>query len=290
MDEHDWLAERFEANRTHLRAVAYRMLGSLSEADDAVQEAWLRLSRSDTSGVENLRRLADDGRRAGVPRHAALAQVAARGAAGPARARADREPRGRSRPRARGAAGRLGRPRAARGARDAGSRRAARVRAARHVRPALRRDRSDRGALAGRGAAAREPRAPPGAGSGPGSRRRPRPPARGRRRLPRRRRASGDFDALLAVLDPDVVLRADRAAVPRGRVAGGPRRAGRGRAGSHVRAAWRLRTAGARERGRGARRGSARAARRGGRLHDRGAGRSSRSTCSPTPSACASST
>jgi RNA polymerase sigma factor (sigma-70 family) len=54
MDEHDWLAERFEAYRTHLRAVAYRMLGSLSEADDAVQEAWLRLNRSDTSGVENL--------------------------------------------------------------------------------------------------------------------------------------------------------------------------------------------------------------------------------------------
>ncbi len=54
MDEHDWLAERFEEHRAHLRAVAYRMLGSLSEADDAVQEAWLRLSRSDTSGVENL--------------------------------------------------------------------------------------------------------------------------------------------------------------------------------------------------------------------------------------------
>src|SRR5215204_1382469 len=55
MDEHDdWLAEQFEANRTHLRAVAYRMLGSMSEADDAVQEAWLRLSRSDTSGVQNL--------------------------------------------------------------------------------------------------------------------------------------------------------------------------------------------------------------------------------------------
>ncbi len=54
MHEHEWLAERFEENRTHLRAVAYRMLGSLSEADDAVQEAWLRLSRSDTSGVENL--------------------------------------------------------------------------------------------------------------------------------------------------------------------------------------------------------------------------------------------
>jgi len=54
MDEHEYLAERFEANRSHLRAVAYRMLGSLSEADDAVQEAWLRLSRADTSDVENL--------------------------------------------------------------------------------------------------------------------------------------------------------------------------------------------------------------------------------------------
>jgi len=54
MRDHDRLAERFEAHRSHLRAVAYRMLGSLSEADDAVQEAWLRLSRSDTSSVENL--------------------------------------------------------------------------------------------------------------------------------------------------------------------------------------------------------------------------------------------
>jgi RNA polymerase sigma factor (sigma-70 family) len=52
--ESDWLAERFEANRIRLRAVAYRMLGSLNEADDAVQEAWLRLSRSNTSEVENL--------------------------------------------------------------------------------------------------------------------------------------------------------------------------------------------------------------------------------------------
>jgi RNA polymerase sigma factor (sigma-70 family) len=54
MDEPDWLAAQFEAHRSHLRAVAYRMLGSLSEADDAVQDAWLRLSRADTSGVENL--------------------------------------------------------------------------------------------------------------------------------------------------------------------------------------------------------------------------------------------
>ena len=50
----EWLAERFEADRTRLRAVAYRLLGSASEADDAVQEVWLRLSRSDTSEVENL--------------------------------------------------------------------------------------------------------------------------------------------------------------------------------------------------------------------------------------------
>ena len=54
MDERDRLAERFEAQRPRLRAVAYRMLGSLSEADDAVQEAWLRLSRSDAAAIENL--------------------------------------------------------------------------------------------------------------------------------------------------------------------------------------------------------------------------------------------
>src|SRR5882762_1202964 len=54
MDEDDWLAARFEENRTHLRAVAYRMLGSLSEADDAVQETWLRLSRTDPCGIASL--------------------------------------------------------------------------------------------------------------------------------------------------------------------------------------------------------------------------------------------
>jgi RNA polymerase sigma factor (sigma-70 family) len=54
MTESDWLAEGFEKNRARLRAVAYRMLGSLAEADDAVQETWLRLSRSDASGVDNL--------------------------------------------------------------------------------------------------------------------------------------------------------------------------------------------------------------------------------------------
>jgi RNA polymerase sigma-70 factor (ECF subfamily) len=54
MNEQEWLAERFEANRGHMRAVAYRMLGSVGEADDAVQEAWLRLSRSDAGELENL--------------------------------------------------------------------------------------------------------------------------------------------------------------------------------------------------------------------------------------------
>src|ERR687888_2801094 len=53
MDEREWLAERFEEHRTRLKAVAYRMLGSLSEADDAVQEAWVRLSRTDED-IDNL--------------------------------------------------------------------------------------------------------------------------------------------------------------------------------------------------------------------------------------------
>src|SRR5687768_16229422 len=55
MTDQDWLAERFETDRAHLRGVAFRMLESLTEADDAVQEAWIRLSRTDTSDVENLR-------------------------------------------------------------------------------------------------------------------------------------------------------------------------------------------------------------------------------------------
>src|ERR671922_1538093 len=54
MDERDWLAERFEAHRPRLRGVAYRILGSTSEADDAVQEAWIRLNRSDSDAIDNL--------------------------------------------------------------------------------------------------------------------------------------------------------------------------------------------------------------------------------------------
>jgi RNA polymerase sigma factor (sigma-70 family) len=55
MDENQWLADRFEEHRSHLQAVAYRMLGSLAEADDAVQDTWLRVTRSGTDGVDNLR-------------------------------------------------------------------------------------------------------------------------------------------------------------------------------------------------------------------------------------------
>jgi DNA-directed RNA polymerase specialized sigma24 family protein len=54
MDEHAWLAERFEEHRTRLRAVAYRMLGSLAEADEAVQDAWLRVSRLGAGEIDNL--------------------------------------------------------------------------------------------------------------------------------------------------------------------------------------------------------------------------------------------
>src|SRR5262245_43761319 len=54
MDDDAWLADRFEEHRTHLRAVAYRMLGSLTEADDAVQDAWVRVSRAGADGVENV--------------------------------------------------------------------------------------------------------------------------------------------------------------------------------------------------------------------------------------------
>src|SRR4051812_2670095 len=54
MGENEWMSARFEESREHLRAVAYRMLGSRSDADDAVQESWLRFSRADVAGVQNL--------------------------------------------------------------------------------------------------------------------------------------------------------------------------------------------------------------------------------------------
>jgi hypothetical protein len=73
MNKHKWLVEQFEANRTHLQAVAYRMLGELGEADDAVQESWLRLSRSETSGVPRV------AQRDGLSRELALSLTLTRG-------------------------------------------------------------------------------------------------------------------------------------------------------------------------------------------------------------------
>jgi DNA-directed RNA polymerase specialized sigma24 family protein len=67
MDERDWLADRFQAHRPRLRAVAYRMLGSLSEADDAVQEAWLHVSPRRHGQRHQFRRMADDAGGARVP-------------------------------------------------------------------------------------------------------------------------------------------------------------------------------------------------------------------------------
>jgi DNA-directed RNA polymerase specialized sigma24 family protein len=78
--EHDQLADRFENHRAHLQAVAYRMLGSPAEADDAVKEAWLRLSRADTSDVANLGGWLTTVV-ANMPGHAALTHRAARAAA-----------------------------------------------------------------------------------------------------------------------------------------------------------------------------------------------------------------
>ena len=100
MGEQEWLAERFEAERPHLRAVAYRMLGSLGEAEDAVQEAWLRLSRSDAEEIENLGGVAHDRRRPDQPEHAPRPPVAAGGADDAARPRPRRRSGERRRPRA----------------------------------------------------------------------------------------------------------------------------------------------------------------------------------------------
>ncbi len=169
-------------------AVAYRMLGSLSEADDAVQEAWLRLSRSDASGDREPGRVADDGRRPRVPGHAALAQVAPRGAA-----RACTSPI-RSSSREDG----IDPEHEALLADSVGLALlvvletltpAERLAFVLHDMFAVPFD--EIAPMVGRspdgGAAAREPRPAPGAGRGPGAGHRPAPPARGRRRVLRRR-------------------------------------------------------------------------------------------------------
>ena len=287
MDEHEWLAERFEANRTHLRAVAYRMLGSLSEADDAVQEAWLRLSRSDTSGVENL--------------GGWLTTVVARVCLDMLRSRKSRREE----------------PLDAHVPEPIVSREdgidpehealladsvglallvvletlapAERLAFVLHDMFAVPFDEIapivGRSPTAARQLASRARRRVQGAATVPDA------------DLTRQREVvdaflaasrGGDFDALLAVLDPDVVLRADRAAVP-----AGASREVRGAAAVAEQAllgACPGRTTGARERSRGSRRGLRADGRVSYSASRSRAGRSSQSTCSPTPSAFASST
>ncbi len=298
MDEHDWLAERFEEHRPHLRAVAYRMLGSPSEADDAVQEAWLRLSRADTSGVENL--------------GGWLTTVVARVCLDMLRSRTSRR-RGRS-PLDGHRDSRVPDPIVGRA--DGGDPEhealladsvglallvvletlapAERLAFVLHDMFAVPFDEIapivGRSPTAARQLASRARRRVQGAAPVPDA-----DLARQREVVDAFLAASrgGDFEALLAVLDPDVVLRADTGAVPAGasREVRGAR--GRGRAGARLRAASAVLNfvpAGARQRGR---RGSS-WHRAGGRSRSwasrSGAGRSSRSTSSPTPSACAGST
>ena len=210
MDENEWLADRFEEHRPHLRAVAYRMLGSLTEADDAVQDTWLRLSRAGASEIDNL-----GGWLTTIVARVCLNMLRSRNS--PARGiprrphpRSRHQPRGRAPARGGGAAGRLRRPRPPGRARHPVPGGAARVRAPRHVRAALRGDRSRwsvdpprrRGSSpAGRGAACKGAEVPA-----------PDPDlARQREVVDAFFRAArgGDFDALVALLDPDVVLRSD---------------------------------------------------------------------------------
>ena len=188
MTTQEQLAEQFEEHRHHLRGVAYRMLGSVDEADDAVQEAWLRLARTDTTDVVNLRgwlttvvsRISLDFLRSRKSRR----EESARGPRpGPGRDLARRRPGG-----CRGA-GRRGDPRPARRPRRAEPARADGVRAARHVRRAVRADRRDRRRARRHRDPAGQPGATPGAGR-PAGRRRPVHPAPRPRRVHRRRPAT----------------------------------------------------------------------------------------------------
>src|SRR5918995_235970 len=261
MDEHDdWLARRFEENRAHLRAVAYRMLGSISEADDAVQEAWLRLSRSDVDGVENL--------------GGWLTTVVARVCLNMLRSRRSR--RGESLDDVR-----VGVPvpdpivsRAdgldpEQGALVADSVGLALLVVLEKLSPAERLafvlhdvfgvPFGEIAPLVARSpTAARQlaSRAPPGAGSGHFRRRRSCLPAGGRGRLPRRL-ARGRLRGAARGARPGRRGANRRRCRACGPIEGGPRRAGGGRADAHLLRALPVRTTGARERSRGSRRGPA---------------------------------
>jgi hypothetical protein len=171
MNEDEFLAARFEEHRPRLRAVAFRMPGSASEADDAVQEAWLRLSRTDVDEVDNLAawlttavaRVSLNMLRWRDTRREELRDIHQTDTADAGQAAPTLSTR---------TARRLGRPGTAGGPGQADPRRTAGVRPARHVRRAVRGDRPDRGANSGGDPAARQPRAPPGAGSTGGFRNR----------------------------------------------------------------------------------------------------------------------
>jgi RNA polymerase sigma-70 factor (ECF subfamily) len=216
VNETVWLAERFEDHRSHLRSVAYRMLGSLAEADDAVQEAWLRLARSEAGGIENLRGwlttvVARVPHRVGV-RHSRR-ERSWMSTCPTQSSRSTRRPVG-----GRGVARRLGRARTADRSRHPHAPGAARVRAARYVLRSVQRDRRDRRAITGFGEAARESR-----WQRAGGRSCPTPISRGSEAVVDAFLAAardGDFDGLLEVLDPDVVLRADSGALPHPLAAG----------------------------------------------------------------------
>ncbi len=209
MTDQERLAEEFEQHRPRLRAVAYRMLGSLSEADDAVQEAWLRVSRADADEVENLgawlttivARVALNGLRARNTRHEQPFDVHL---PDPIIDREDGD-----RPRARGAARRLGRAGAACGAGGARPR-ASGWRSCSTTCSRCRSTRSRRSSSAPRRRPASWPAAPAAAFAAA-------VPSHDARLAEQWRvvdaflaaARDGDFDGLVAVLDPDVVLRAD---------------------------------------------------------------------------------
>ena len=186
------------------------MLGSLDEADDAVQEAWLRFSAAGADEVVNL-----GGWLTTIVTRVCLNTLRARAArpetlAGRAGARPGAQPGGRPDTRAGGAARRLGRARAARGARHADPGRTGRVRAARRVRLPVRRDRPDARPHAGRRQAAGQPGAAPGQGGGHArTGRHRRRAAGGDRRVLRRRAGRRPGRRSSELLDPDVVLRTD---------------------------------------------------------------------------------
>ena len=191
MDENEWLADRFEEHRAHLRAVAYRMLGSLTEADDAVQDTWLRLSRAGAGEVENL-----GGWLTTIVARVCLNMLRsrnrpARGVLRGARARPRRQPGPGAPAGGGGVAGRLGRPRPPRRARHPGPGRAAGVRAPRHVRAAVRGDRPDGRSDSRGGQAARQPGATPGEGRRAYRLRTRISPASGRWSTPSSRRRAG---------------------------------------------------------------------------------------------------